>query len=84
MLNGLLDDQKLPEDSVRRSFDEWWTDLASKVESIIDEYSEASAQQKAERPERDLIEEILELVMAILSWIYKNIQRCRKRSAIGT
>lgn len=59
VINGCLEGNKLPEKTMRTVFDKWWPDLESELGNIARGMAEPT---KPVREDRELLEEILQLV----------------------
>lgn len=60
-LNKALGEEALPDDQIDRAFRKWWPDL----ESVLENVPETRATVPDPRPERELMEEVLERVRRI-------------------
>jgi hypothetical protein len=63
-LNNTLD-TPLPATRLARASEKWWQDLTSELDAIADRESAAARSHVPERPEREILEEILSTVRAI-------------------
>lgn len=59
-LNHALGSSQLPQDKLEKAFDVWWPELEQKLKNIPSEKGES----RPGRPDREMLEEILELVRA--------------------
>jgi hypothetical protein len=62
-INEALGSSRIPTDSLDRAFQKWWPDLEASIQGLRNEPLQAS--EAIERPERELIVEVLERVRAL-------------------
>jgi len=61
VINGRIDENKLPQKTLDAVFEKWWPDLEEKIEQILSDVSEP---QEPVRSDRELLEEVLQLSRA--------------------
>lgn len=60
MISAELKDNKLAQNILDDVFEMWWPKLESKIQTILSQISTETSNDSATRPERDILEEILE------------------------
>lgn len=58
VINGQIGDNKLPQKTLDTVFEKWWPDLKDKIDRIL---AHAAEPEQPIRPDRELLEEILQL-----------------------
>lgn len=58
VINGQIGEKKLPEKTLDTVFEKWWPDLEEKINAVL---AQAGEPKKPIRPDRELLEEILQL-----------------------
>lgn len=61
VINNRLEEQKLPQKTLDRVFEKWWPDLETKIAEILGEMDES---EEPLRPDRELLEEVLQISRA--------------------
>lgn len=61
MINEALTDQRLKDSTLAAAFDKWWPDLDQRVASVMSTHEPG---QSTARPDREILEEVLQLVRA--------------------
>lgn len=71
-INNQLGESALPLQNVEHAFEKWWSDLESVLGEVVEEIGKTNAENpKPQRPQEEILEEILELTRGVSKELIK-------------